>query len=75
MFGDCGKIVSVRIPEDRQTKQSRGFAFVTFENEKGCRKALNYDGHLFFDRKLKVSKAEKKAEIEEKRLKGDEFKK
>ena len=63
------------MPENRQTRQSRGFAFITFENEKGCKKALNYDGHMFYERKLNVNKAEKKADIEEKRLKGDEFKK
>jgi hypothetical protein len=33
---------------------------------------LNYDGHKFFNRRLRVSKAEKKAEIEERRLKGDD---
>ena len=75
LFVDCGKILSVRMPENRQTKQNRGFAFITFENEKGCRKALNYDGHSFYERKLKISKAEKKADIEEKRLKGEDVKK
>ena len=48
---------------------------MTFDNEKGCRKALNYSGHMFYDRKLKINKAEKKAEIEEKRMKGEESKK
>jgi len=33
-------------------------------DEKGARRALNYDGHKFYDRKLRVSMAEKKAEIE-----------
>jgi len=75
LFGDCGKIVSIRIPENRQTKQSKGFAFVTFENEKGAKRGLNYDGHKFYDRKLRVNKAEKKAEIEEKRLKGEDYRK
>jgi len=75
LFADCGKILSIRIPENRQTKQSKGFAFITMDNEKSARKALNYDGHKFYDRKLKVSKAEKKPEIEERRLNGDNFKK
>ena len=39
------------------------------ENEKAAKKALNYDRHMFSGRKLKVNKAEKKVEIEEKRLK------
>ena len=46
---------------------------MTFESEKAARKAINYDGHKFYNRKLKVTKAEKKEEIEEKRLKGDDF--
>ena len=45
------------------------------ENEKAARKCLNYDGHKFYNRVLKVSKAEKKADIEERRLNGDDFKK
>lgn len=36
---------------------------------------MNYDGHKFYDRKLRVSMAEKKAEIEEKIRTGDDFKK
>jgi hypothetical protein len=39
------------------------------ENEKAARKALNYDGHKLHGRRLRVNKAEKKVEIEEKRLK------
>ena len=38
------------------------------DNEKSARKAMNYDGHKFYNRVLKVSKAEKKPEIEEKRI-------
>lgn len=68
LFGDCGQLVSVRLPENRQTKQSRGFAFITFDSEKAAKKALNYDGHKFYDRKLHVQKAEKRPEIEEQRM-------
>lgn len=65
LFSDCGKILSVRLPENRQTKQNRGFAFVTMEEEKGARRALNYDGHKLYERRLRVSMAEKKQEIED----------
>lgn len=65
LFGDCGNILSIRIPENYQTKQNKGFAFITFDTEKGAKKALNYDGHKFYDRKLFVKKAEKKVETEE----------
>ena len=47
---------------------NRGFAFVSFENEKSVRKALNYDGHEFYRRKLKICIAENfKVETEKKR--------
>jgi len=68
LFGDCGQLVGVRIPEDWQTKKSRGFAFITFDSEKAAKKALNYDGHKYYDRKLHVQKAEKRSEIEEQRV-------
>jgi RNA recognition motif-containing protein len=64
LFNDCGTILSIRIPENRQTKQNRGFAFVTFDSEKAARRGLNYDGHKYIDRKLRVSKAEKREDIE-----------
>eukprot|EP00347_Sterkiella_histriomuscorum_P005853 403355024 len=67
LFGDCGKILSIRMPLNNQTKQGRGFAFITMADEKAARRALNYDGHKFYDRRLRVSQAEKKAEIEDQR--------
>jgi len=54
LFGDCGPIVSVRLPENRQTKQNRGFSFITFETDKAAKKALKYDSHKFYDRKIHV---------------------
>lgn len=33
-------------------------------DEKMAKRALNYDGHKFYDRKLRVSQADKKVEIE-----------
>lgn len=65
LFANCGEITSIRLPENRQTKQNRGFAFITLADEKSARRALNYDGHKFYDRKLRVSQADKKAEIEQ----------
>jgi hypothetical protein len=43
-------------------------------DEKAARRALNYDGHKLYDRKVRVKAAEKKAEIEERRLNGEDFK-
>ena len=62
LFKDCGKVLGVRIPEDRMTRKSKGFAFVTMESERAARKALNYDGHKVMNRPLKVKLAESKVE-------------
>jgi RNA recognition motif-containing protein len=65
-FLDCGPILSVRMPENPQTKQNKGFAFITFETEDGAKKALQNDGTLLDNRKLKVNITEKKADFEDK---------
>lgn len=45
LFKDCGQVARIAIPEDRFSRQqNRGFAFVTFTDEKAARKALNLDG-------------------------------
>jgi RNA recognition motif-containing protein len=54
LFGDCGTIKMIKIPMDRSTDMSKGFAFVTFETDKAAKKAINYDGHTFYKRKLKI---------------------
>ena len=59
LFKDCGKVLNVKIPEDRMTRKSKGFAFVTMDSEKAARKGLNYDGHKVMNRPLKVRLAEK----------------
>ena len=71
-FGQFGNTVSIRIPEDFQTKMKKGYAFITFDNEAAAKKALQSDGIKYYERRLKISIAEKKPEIEEKRLKGHE---
>lgn len=58
LFNNCGKVVQVRIPEDRFTRKSKGFAFVVMENDKAAKKALNYDGHKVMNRPLKVRLAD-----------------
>ena len=57
LFKDCGEIIKVNLPEDRMLKQSRGFAFVTFNDYKAARKALNLDGHRVMNRPIKVALA------------------
>lgn len=58
LFFDCGPVASVRMPEDRMTQQSKGFAFIAFVDDKAARKALNYDGHKIMNRPIAVSIAE-----------------
>ena len=58
LFGDCGRIKDIRIPIDRKTDMNKGFAFVIFENDRSAKKALNYDNHSFYKRKLKIQIAE-----------------
>ena len=41
---------------------NKGFGFVTFENEKAVKKAINYDGHSYYKRKIKVQVAESRRE-------------
>ena len=62
LLGDCGKIKELRIPIDRKTGMNKGFAFVVFDSDRGAKKALNYDGHSFYKRKLKIIMAESRRE-------------
>jgi RNA recognition motif-containing protein len=41
---------------------NRGFAFITFESEKSVKKALNYDEHQFYKRKIKICVAKQSNE-------------
>ena len=57
LFKDCGEITHVNVPEDRTMKQSRGFAFITFDCNKAARKAMNLDGHKVMNRPLRITLA------------------
>jgi len=39
-FSQCGNVINVRIPTNRETGQTRGFAFVTFDTDAGAQKAV-----------------------------------
>ena len=72
-FSQFGKIKDTRIPIDRQTGKTKSIAFITFQDEKDCKKALEQDGIRFKTRRLKIKIAEKKnfdQIIEEKMHKG-----
>lgn len=74
LFKDCGKVLNIRMPEDRMTHQSKGFAFVTMDSERAARKALNYDGHRIMKRPLKVRLADPKIDVPTSRFKIEETK-
>ncbi len=65
-FKNCGKIISIRIPDDYQTRRKKGYAFITFDSEAAAKQAKRHSGMLLYNRKIKVSIAEKKPEIESK---------
>jgi len=64
LFKGCGKIVSIRMPDDYQTRTKKGFAFITFDSETAAKQAKLRSGRVLYGRKIRVSIADKKPEIE-----------
>lgn len=63
LFGGAGKVRSVEIIRDRETGQSKGFAFVEYETDAETQKAVTqFNGYLFQDRQLRVSEARPREE-------------
>lgn len=59
-FSRFGKIYKVLIPYDasfKKTKGFKGYALVTFEDQKGLNKALNFKEHVVSERKVHCSMA------------------
>ncbi|HEY5948719.1 MAG TPA: RNA-binding protein [Kofleriaceae bacterium] len=60
-FSECGEVLSVSVMMDRETGQSRGFAFVEMANAEGAKKALSeLNGKDFQGRALRVDVAEER---------------
>ena len=60
-FDACGSIVEAKVVTDRDTGRSRGFGFVTFTDDAGCRKAIEtMDGATIDGRPVRVNEAENK---------------
>ena len=58
-FSECGEVLSVAVMTDRDTGQSRGFAFVEMADAAGAKKALTeLNGKEFQGRALRVDVAE-----------------
>lgn len=56
-FFDNQGIVNVKIPTDRETGRSRGFAFVTFESEELAKQGLRLNGQEINGRVIRVDEA------------------
>jgi len=62
LFEKYGKVLDCYIVHDKATGRSRGFGFVTFENEGDGHDAITkLDGTLFEDRFLNVKEAHPRA--------------
>jgi RNA recognition motif-containing protein len=57
-FEACGTVVEAKVVTDRETGRSRGFGFVTFEDEQGANRAIEeLDGSTIDGRTIRVDKA------------------
>ncbi|KAF1951896.1 hypothetical protein CC80DRAFT_495779 [Byssothecium circinans] len=59
-FGKAGKVESVRVPRDAQTRVGKGFAYVQFEDENAVEAALQFNDQKYpplLPRKLRVVRA------------------
>ncbi|HKX30541.1 MAG TPA: RNA-binding protein [Blastocatellia bacterium] len=58
LFSQIGEVQSCRVVLDRDSKQSRGFAFVEMASESEARQAIvRFDGYQLDGRSLAVSEA------------------
>ena len=57
-LGDCGQITDLRLIKDRETGQSKGFAFITFSTEDEMNNAIQKNGEELDGRKVRINKAE-----------------
>lgn len=54
-FGKFGEIAEVKLIIDRETNRSKGFAFITFAEDKSAQDALSADGQEIQGRKIRVN--------------------
>ena len=57
-FEACGAVAEAKVVTDRDTGRSRGFGFVTFEDEASAQRAIEeLDGSTLDGRSIRVDKA------------------
>ncbi len=58
LFGEYGDVSSSKVVTDRDTGRSRGFGFVTMDNDEDASRAIDeLNGTTFRDRELVVNEA------------------
>ena len=58
LFGEHGEVNTVNLISDRDTGQSKGFAFVEMTRDGEADKAMHQlDGHMLDEREIKVNEA------------------
>ena len=63
LFAQAGNVTSVAVIKDRDTGQSKGFAFVEFSTQADAQKAINrFNGQKLGERTLTVNLARPKEE-------------
>ena len=63
LFAQAGTVVSVALIKDRDSGQSKGFAFVEMSNQAEAEKAISmFNGRQLGDRELKVNLARPREE-------------
>ncbi len=57
-FAACGEVVEAKVIMNRDTGRSRGFGFVTYQNEDGAARAIEtLDGSTLDGRSIRVDRA------------------
>ena len=62
LFSSYGNVDEVALIKDRETGRSKGFAFVTFNNQEAAEKALEQNGKELEGRTLRVNLARERTE-------------
>jgi RNA recognition motif-containing protein len=57
LFASYGEVVSVTLPNDRETGRPRGFGFVEMDNDAADQAIRSLDGKEFGGRSLRVNEA------------------